>query len=186
MAWAEAVVWIEGAAAFVSGVVLLVGALRKYVVKPIVKRVEAFDEVLHEVKSNSGLSLRDSVDRIEARVLVIWQSHSTAMYECDVNGRCVFVNDSLCELFGLSPSHMYESGWLEALHHDDRISTFRHWMECIDNGIPYSATYRLVHPQSGKETQVFTKAEPMRSGTGKIVGYYGTVSQVALVEDKKT
>lgn len=43
-----------------------------------------------------------------------------AIYQSDVQGRCVYVNAALCELFGLPEKDALGIGWLERVHPEDR------------------------------------------------------------------
>jgi hypothetical protein len=70
-----------------AGVLLALGVMWRYVFRPTikfrrrvlqgVKRVlEVIELVEHELKPNSGATLRDAVDRIEARLAVVEQSRN--------------------------------------------------------------------------------------------------------------
>ncbi|HEX6691300.1 MAG TPA: PAS domain-containing protein [Burkholderiales bacterium] len=43
-----------------------------------------------------------------------------AIYQSDSNGRCVYVNSVLCELFEISEKDALGLGWLDRVHPDDR------------------------------------------------------------------
>jgi PAS domain S-box-containing protein len=43
-----------------------------------------------------------------------------AIYQSDAEGRCIFVNAALCELFGLSEQEAMGVGWLDRVHPEDR------------------------------------------------------------------
>jgi len=43
-----------------------------------------------------------------------------AIYQSDAEGRCIYVNSALCELFGLSEKEAMGVGWLDRVHPDDR------------------------------------------------------------------
>lgn len=43
-----------------------------------------------------------------------------AIYQSDANGRCVYVNSVLCELFEISEKDALGLGWLDRVHPDDR------------------------------------------------------------------
>jgi PAS domain S-box-containing protein len=43
-----------------------------------------------------------------------------AIYQSDAQGRCVYVNSALCELFEMSEREALGLGWLDRVHPDDR------------------------------------------------------------------
>jgi PAS domain S-box-containing protein len=43
-----------------------------------------------------------------------------AIYQSDAEGRCIFVNSALCELFGLTEKEAMGVGWLDRVHPEDR------------------------------------------------------------------
>ena len=43
-----------------------------------------------------------------------------AIYQSDAEGRCIYVNSALCELFALSEKEAMGVGWLDRVHPDDR------------------------------------------------------------------
>jgi PAS domain S-box-containing protein len=42
------------------------------------------------------------------------------IYQSDAQGRCVYVNAALCELFGMSEKDLIGLGWLDRVHPEDR------------------------------------------------------------------
>ena len=43
-----------------------------------------------------------------------------AIYQSDAEGRCIFVNAALCELFGLTEREALGVGWLDRVHPEDQ------------------------------------------------------------------
>ena len=43
-----------------------------------------------------------------------------AIYQSDADGKCIFVNSVLCELFEISEKDALGLGWLERVHPEDR------------------------------------------------------------------
>jgi PAS domain S-box-containing protein len=43
-----------------------------------------------------------------------------AIYQSDAEGRCIFVNAALCELFGLTEKEAMGVGWLDRVHPEDQ------------------------------------------------------------------
>jgi PAS domain S-box-containing protein len=50
------------------------------------------------------------------------------IYQSDAQGRCVYVNAALCELFGMSEKDVMGLGWLGRVHPEDRaqVEAARH------------------------------------------------------------
>ena len=43
-----------------------------------------------------------------------------AIYQSDADGRCIYVNSALCELFEMSEREALGLGWVDRVHPDDR------------------------------------------------------------------
>lgn len=121
---------------------------------------------------HDGLS--EKATGITARLYAMLDLLPTAIYECDVEGRCTHANTALCDLFGLEHAGMLGSGWLEAIHPADRATTYDSWMNAIAKGIPYEAEYRVRHVESKKLTLCTTVAYPLIED-GDIITYFGKV-----------
>lgn len=79
-----------------------------------------------------------------------------ALYVCDEQGNCTWVNDELCELFGLDSESMYENKWLQVVNEEDRVRVWEEWKKCISLKIPYSSNYSIFNHRFNKTIHITT------------------------------
>jgi PAS domain S-box-containing protein len=160
---------------YVAGALVALGTIYGYAIKPLIKFLKNFVEVLskldeslpvlmeisHQFKPNGGNSLRDVIDRIEkdintskARTKILLGMSKYGVYEADADGKCVWVNRRWCEITGLLPEEAMGNGWVTAIHPDDRAKVFEEWDNSVKMGRDFDLVYRFKNPQTGKITTV--------------------------------
>ena len=133
---------------------------------------DAFGEDAATKLKTALVDNRLALARAEARLNLICKHSHMGVYICDRDGKCVFANDFLCEMFGLDHEKMKGYGWLACV--DDRESEFHHWKFAVDNDTPYRSTYNMINQKTKQVQRVTTEAEPHREG-GVPVFYIGLV-----------
>ncbi len=158
--------------------------------KAILSRLDTQDAALAdiraEMKPNGGGSLKDLVrsahDRIviqELRLRSVMATSPVALYECDAAGNCTWVNDRLCDLFGLDHEKMLGNGWLSAIAQDERVAERSFWTECVERDIPYSREYTIVDQRTGERRRCKTTAVAHRDARGEVMMFQGFVESMS-------
>jgi PAS domain S-box-containing protein len=93
------------------------------------------------------------------------------------NGLRDYISNRFYEYTGADGGSAVGLGWLEYLHADDRESSLKQWMECVQSGKPYDAEYRL-RGADGSYRWFQARAVPLRDSQGMIVKWYGTCSDI--------
>lgn len=178
-----------------GGVSLLSVLLRK-ILWPKIKRGFAFIKSLKEaplkisniemaLQAITSLNLAQQLK--EAHTLAFTSKHKAdfllneshlAIYECDINGSCVFTNQTLQNLFGLNNSRMLGDGWLSALHPDDIVSTHAKWQSTVRQWVPYRSRYRVINQITNQTTLCESFAVPIRDNDGIIISYLGVIKVI--------
>jgi PAS domain S-box-containing protein len=70
------------------------------------------------------------------------------------------------------------SGWLDAVHPDDRARTIATWQDCVEREVPYEVGYRLWHESTGTYRQVEAHAAPVLDEHGEAHEWIGTIVDV--------
>ena len=96
-----------------------------------------------------------------------------AVFECDRRGWCTLVNARLSRLTGLSASEALGTGWLRAIHPDDRTRVAQEWSEAASAGREFRSEYRYLQPD-GRTLWVEVRSVPRRGVDGSISGFLGT------------
>ena len=62
------------------------------------------------------------------------------------DGACTYTNPTWCRLAALTPEQALGSGWVEAMHPDDRPRLLQRWEHCVATGETLEMDSRLQHP----------------------------------------
>lgn len=93
-----------------------------------------------------------------------------AICQANADGLCLYSNTRWQEMSGLTFSDSLGTGWLSAVHPDDRGALINLWSAYVDNGGEFFHEFRLLTPQ-GVTQWVSTRAAAMKSSTGETIGY---------------
>jgi PAS domain S-box-containing protein len=146
------------------------------------------DSIQKEFNANSGKTLKDQLTRIEdiaslneMRVKTFMMNFSGAgVYECDPDGRCVWVNNALAEMWGRERHDLLGAGWLTGISAEDREEIWDKWQYSITHQTPYEAEYNIVNHKTGKVIKAKTTAYCLRGYDNKVVSYLGTIEEVKI------
>lgn len=114
----------------------------------------------------TGVELRMS----QAEIITELQCahYNFAVYICDRDGACTFVNEALLRLFRISLAEAIGYGWIRVLAPEEKERVVIAWEQSIKLRTPYEAHY-TVHG-----TRCVTRAVPLRID-GKVNEYIGYV-----------
>jgi PAS domain S-box-containing protein len=113
----------------------------------------------------------------EVRQRLLESSVGLSIYVCDKEGNCEFVNDELCDLFGLEKADCIGFGWLSGLGPNDRQRVHDNWMFCVKNKIPYDCDYKVQNQRTKEIHTVTAKGYPVVSHSGEVLCYVGTITE---------
>ncbi|GJD50704.1 hypothetical protein OPKNFCMD_3449 [Methylobacterium crusticola] len=78
---------------------------------------------------------------------------------------------------GQSDRAFRDSGWLDALHPEDRERTAALWRECYRVGAPFEVSYRVRH-RDGSHRWMLARGVPLENPDGTIREWVGTLSDI--------
>lgn len=113
----------------------------------------------------------------EARFRTLAEAAPVGIFQTDVNGNCIYVNGTWCEMAGISPGEAMGKGWEKALHPEDHGRVSSRWYLLTQSGEKFALEYRFKTPE-GKVTWLFGQAAALKDDGGSITGYMGTVSDI--------
>ena len=119
-------------------------------------------------------SLRDS----ERRFRALTEQLPVGVFLTDAQGEYRYVNDRWCQLTGLTAEQAAGSGWISALHPEDRESMLHAWQQAVKSGSECVVQHRFRTP-SGRETWLNTRAVPLYDRAGGVNGYLGANADIA-------
>ena len=116
----------------------------------------------------------------EQRFRVLAEVAPLGVYHTDATGHCLYTNPAWQRIYGLGLQASLGSGWLGALHADDRESVRDHWQRCLQQNRSFEMRYRVRRPgaMGGDLRQLWSRARPLQAPDGSITGYVGVVEDV--------
>ena len=98
------------------------------------------------------------------------------------DGQRTFVNGRWVEYTGLTEQQALGNGWQGVIHPDDLSRVLKTWQESRASGNPLEYEARLRRGTDGDCRWFQTRALPQRDKRGKIVQWYGVISDI---EDRR-
>jgi PAS domain S-box-containing protein len=143
--------------------------------------------LLQEINQKLDQSNQELERRVLERTAALWKAEQrfrrlathapVGIFETDLTGDCIFVNERWCAIAGLPPEDATGAGWVRALHPEDRESVSGRWYESTKAGREFACEYRFQTP-AGKVTWVSGAAVALRDPAGEVTGFMGTCSDI--------
>ena len=129
----------------------------------------------------------DITDRIESarkyrensqRFTAITNLAPVGIIQVNIDWSCIYSNEMMSELSGLSPEELSGQGWLLAIHEADSERIACQLRESVANGEPFSEEFRL-HSPLGKVTWVKANARALYDEQSRVMGMLATVTDIS-------
>ncbi len=138
--------------------------------KNILGMVLVFNDV------TEAYQLRRATALSQKRYEILTQVSPVGIFHTNKEGECLFVNKKWTEISGISQKEAAGSGWVQALHPDDREYVFNEWNQASEENRPFKLEYRFqltddVHWVIGEAIAEY-------ADNGEIVGYVGTITDI--------
>jgi PAS domain S-box-containing protein len=113
----------------------------------------------------------------EARFRTLAEFAPVGIFQTDVLGNCVYVNTHWRQLTGRPAGQALGSGWLNAVHPDDRTRVLAERDAAWAAGLEFDGHYRYLRPD-GTIRWVHTHSVALRDANGVLTGHMGTITDV--------
>ncbi len=157
---------------------LLKGRLQR--LRAAAQRALAEAESIRE-KRETEAALRKN----EARYRALTEISPVGIFRTDREGRCEFVNRRWREITGLTTEQALGTGWLAALHPEDREKVFEEWNRAVCERRPFRAEYRFRRTD-GTVTSLLGNARAEIGAHGEVLGYVGTITDLTELKVAET
>lgn len=189
--------YVLGIAALVSGAVLFLyrkaaHPMYRYArdrLRRISTALDTVELISKQLFPNGGSSLRDVVDR-NSKVMIdmakdvsmsvaqnrsLFEQSVMGMFEGDDDGEIVWANRALRQMTGMRLEQLAGSGWINAIHDDDRRRVENDWRLATANRRPFLAMFRITHIGSGAIAPVHCEAYPVFADGGLCSGWLASI-----------
>ena len=126
---------------------------------------------------NSESALAESHRFLSRRYQTLTEVSPVGIFYADPRARCIYVNDRWCEIAGLSADEAAGTGWVRALHPDDRERVLDEWRRAAEEGCHFNSEYRVERPD-GEVAWVFAQGVAETAADGFVAGYVGTITDI--------
>ncbi|HEX2852428.1 MAG TPA: PAS domain S-box protein [Opitutaceae bacterium] len=129
----------------------------------------------------------------EERFRALSESAPIGIFECDADGKTTYCNSALLAIVGRSIEEVLGSGWIDAIHPEDRASVQEEAQRLLPAGQTSNLEHRVLRPD-GSMRWVHLMASPrQRDPQGRVSSFVGTleditekrVTEVAMLESEE-
>ena len=113
----------------------------------------------------------------EARFRSLCAASPIGIFETDLRGEVTYINERWGEIAGMAVDAALGSGWVDAVHPDDRETLAAHWEVALRDQTESSDEFRM-RASDGSVRWVQGRSKPVRADDGAVVGHVGTVEDV--------
>jgi PAS domain S-box-containing protein len=129
----------------------------------------------------------------EERFRALSESAPIGIFECDVEGQTTYCNSALLAIADRPLEQTLGSGWIDAIHPDDRAAVLAETRRCLPAGLMSNLEHRVLR-RDGTTRWVHMLASPQqRDAQGRVNSFVGTIeditekriSEVAMLESEE-
>lgn len=140
-------------------------------------------DLLRAVTTALSVSLQQreaevNLRRSEDRYSRLSEVAPVGIFQTDLEGNYLYVNDVYVQLTGLNTLQLIPKGWTTVLHPNDQETVISVWEKAINNQESFCLEYRFLHPNK-KVVWVFGQAIVERDDQGNCIGYVGTITDIS-------
>ncbi|CAN5788037.1 hypothetical protein BH23GEM6_BH23GEM6_01150 [soil metagenome] len=144
---------------------------------------ERLEQTLRQVvrTHRAEVLVREAEDRVrtsEQRFRSLVVATSQAVWTTDASGSMEAESPTWREFTGQTAEEMKGSGWLNAIHSDDREITRETWEKAIREGTTYVIEHRVRGPD-GEYRFMIARGVPVRGSDGEVVEWVGAHSDIS-------
>lgn len=118
----------------------------------------------------------------QQRNVALIGASSTSVWRADAEGRFEWFSPQWYEITGLTESQSSSSGWIEAVHPDDRANMRQAWMKAVQNRGPFFYWEWRLRTKEGVYRYFATRAVPVFNPDHTVREWVGTVMDI---DDRK-
>lgn len=120
----------------------------------------------------------DNLEHLRARFKVLVDGSPLGIFFDDATDRCVYVNQTFCDMMELSLADALGDGWARTVHPDDLPGLMRERALAVRGQAEvFRAEYRYIC-SSGRSGWVEEQTRPVFDADGSLLGYVGTLAEI--------
>ncbi len=124
------------------------------------------------------LRAREELRASETRLRDLAESIPHLVWAMRVGEHPHYLNRRALDYFGKTSEEIRESGWMDAIHPDDRGPSDDLWRRAMAEDVEFRAEFRLRHAPSGEYYWHACHGVPIHDADGHVTGWYVTATNV--------
>ncbi|MCH9770167.1 MAG: PAS domain-containing protein, partial [Gammaproteobacteria bacterium] len=128
-------------------------------------------DITEQISTEKALRESESQYRILSTVSPV------GIFRANLEGKCVYADENLCELTGLTPEENLGDGWVRVVHPDDQAKVFEAWQKDQAGIEPFKLEFRYLRPD-GSVKWVHSEVAKEYNAQGKLQSYVGAVMDI--------
>ena len=137
--------------------------------------VKSFNHMLTVIERENA-NLRES----EEKFRLISASSKVGIFQLNIQGECVYANEELTSITGLSNTHILKNNWLDSIHQHDRPTIGTQWDSMLAEKNPIDINCRL---NNGETKWINGHIGILKSTNNQLIGFLGTINDVTDVKN---
>jgi PAS domain-containing protein len=180
--------WMQTTAGMIGSATVILGAIAAIGrgIYKIGRRVHGnavwIKQIHDELSPNGGLSVRDTIHRIEAFQIAGLELTGKAFYRAGPDGAWTMSSYRLATLIGVGADRLIGHGWISMIDQDDRDRIRSEWESSIDDRREFYGRFGMIGPQ-GKRINVVAHAIPVTHPVSRVgLGAIGWIDSIEPAE----
>lgn len=153
-------------------------------IQDVVSDLEVVNTDQHVYNSTILYKILHKLSEHGALLETVVDTQTVPVITTDAEGGLVKINSAGLSLLGLSLVDLQGSGWVKAIHPDDRERVFSLWTESVRTKTKYGpVSYRYVNPNTGEVTMVEAMATPVvNPSTDELQSWVAVVQKIDVLQ----
>lgn len=123
----------------------------------------------------------DQLWRSQQRYKTLATASPVGLFETDVEGFCMYVNDQTCQILQRSVIELIGMRWIHSLHPNDREDVFVEWQQSVEQKEKYYRECRFQRPD-GEVVWVIGQIAPSFDTDDRLEGFVGTLTDITKLK----
>ncbi|HVN06913.1 MAG TPA: PAS domain S-box protein [Bryobacteraceae bacterium] len=139
----------------------------------------ARDELALRVAERTAdlVRINEALRQSEQHYQVLADLAPVGIFRTDDQGHCLYVNERICEIAGMSAPEFCEGRWDKILSAEDRARLGAEWQKAITGGGPAAIEHRIVRTD-GSIVWALIHIAAERNAAGQVTGCIGTLADI--------
>jgi PAS domain S-box-containing protein len=113
----------------------------------------------------------------DARFRHLAESLPQLIWSCDANGACDYLSRQWEDYTGIPAASQLGHGWLDRVHHDDRLPLIDAWTSAVETGREFHFEFRIQR-RDGQYHWFDARGTPQRDEAGRVVRWFGANADI--------